>query len=193
MDRERSGGRAPLRPDFSERKFGGKSVLRKPSPAAPGEARDARERRVRPTGRLIVVAAVWSLGLLLAALILPVYNGETVSNTLGTTFVTETIVAGKGAWVLLPLAVPLVATIVVAVALRQKRLGHWAHSGTVAWSAVGLLAVFALITILSIGAFVIPVVLLLAAGVARTPARSRISLAAVAPTAPRPGPAARPG
>jgi hypothetical protein len=49
----------------------------------------------------------------------------------------------------------------VALALRQRRAGAGARHGQIAWAAVGLLVVFSLLSILSIGGFVLPVALLL--------------------------------
>jgi hypothetical protein len=42
-------------------------------------------------------------------------------------------------------------------------------SGGIAWAAIALLAAFCLLAILSIGVFVLPVVVLLAVAAARTP------------------------
>jgi hypothetical protein len=144
---------------------------------------DARARRERVAVRLTIAAAVWSLGLVIGALVLPVYDG-TISTRDGTTFVAETIVAGNGAWVLIPISVPLVMCLVVAVALRRKRAGTDRRSGVVAWVAIAVLGAFALFSILWIGAFIIPVAILLAAG-------ATLSRAAGAPADPGRAPRAR--
>jgi hypothetical protein len=158
------------------------SARKRVRPPTADRARDRRARRNRLATRLTVVAAVWSLGLLIAASVLPVYNGETISNSDGVTFTTTTLVGSQGAWVLIPCAVPLVLCAAVWLALLRKRSGAGPRSGYVAWAGVGLLGVFALLSILSIGGFVIPVVLLLGRAVAlTTPAPSR---AAAAPTGP---------
>lgn len=173
MDSDLAAHLGSSKPDFSARKqrvTEGDALALRPRARQDSDAPDGRARRGALAMRLIVVAAVWSLGLVIAALILPVYNGETISNSIGVSFTTETLVAGKGAWVLVPVAVPLVICGVVALALRRRRSGTGQRSSLVAWSAVGLLAAFGLYTILSIGAFIIPVALLLAGGIALTPA-----------------------
>lgn len=181
------------RPDFSARKraSGSPTPQRASGPRAgergtgrhaAGRDRDRRARRNRLAIRLTVVAAVWSLGLLLAASVLPVYNGETISNSDGVSFTTTTLVGSQGAWVLIPCAVPLVLCAVAWLALVRKRTGASPRSGYIAWAAVALMGVFALLSILSIGGFVIPAVLLLGRAVAlTTPAPSR---AGAAPTGP---------
>ncbi len=156
-----------LAPDFSARRSAGGALQDRavrPERRRRGERPDARSRRNRLAAQLTLVAAVWSLGLVIAAVALPVYNTTTVSNAAGTTLITTTLVAGQGAWVLIPVLIPLVITGVVALALRRKRAGAGASArpGRIAWTAVGLLAAFALFSILSIGGFVIPVALLLA-------------------------------
>ncbi len=134
----------------------------------------------------MIAATVWSLGLIIAAFALPVYNGESISDSSGVTFTSTTLVANQGAWVLIPTAVPLVVCGVVALALRRKRA---AGDGRIAWLAVGLLGVFALISILSIGAVVLPTVLLLARAVMLTGANR----AGAAPTGQGRAPQVRPG
>jgi hypothetical protein len=179
MDRELAVRSDRLTPDFSARK--GKATDRGTDPAA--RARRARgpdlvTRRNRLAAQLTLVAAVWSLGLLAAAG-LPVFDSTTTSPQ-GTTFVTETLVAAQGWWVLIPVAMPLVITGVVALALRRHRRGRpdgAHHSRRVAWAGITLLTAFALLSILSIGGFVLPVAILLACA-------TRLSRGAAAPTAP---------
>lgn len=146
-----------------------------PEPAAPGRrlspGLSARRRRV--AFRLTVVACVWSVGLVIAALVLPVYRGETISNTSGVTLTTTTLVSVNGPWVLIPVAIPFVLCVVVGIALSRK----WSHgvrrSGGVAWLAIGLLAAFALLSIASIGVFIVPVAILLACAASLTGVASR--------------------
>ena len=56
---------------------------------------------------------------------------------------------------LMPVGVPLVATILVAAALWLRGTRRWA--GIVAWVITGLLACFNLLALASIGMFVVPV------------------------------------
>ena len=150
------------------------------------------DRRNRIAAILLLVAAVWSLGLVIAGSVLPVYNGESITNADGVTFVSETLVAQNGAWVLIPVTAPLLVCGVVALALRRRRVASGGHSVRVAWAAVGLLSVFTLLSIPSIGLFIIPVVAVLARAVmlstppaaTSAPAPPQVSPAAAAPTAP---------
>jgi hypothetical protein len=173
------------RPDFAARRRTQESRPARRS-AAQREA-DRRARRNRLAFRLVLVAAVWSLGLLIAASVLPVYDGESISNASGVAFTTTTLVGSQGAWVLIPAAVPLLLCGVVWLALRRKRASADEPGARVAWVAIGLLGVFALLAILSIGAFVVPAVLLLARAAVLT-----TSPVAAAPRAPDRARPARP-
>jgi len=119
-------------------------------------------RRRRLALRMTVAASVWSLGLLLGALLLPAFNDQTVSSSSGLTLRTATFVQVNGAWVLVPVALPVVVSVVVAVAIRQRRLTGPSWADLLGWLVVGVLAVLTLVTILTIGALMIPVVVLLA-------------------------------
>jgi hypothetical protein len=173
---------------FSGRKRVPDSARARSASEGAGERRD---RRNRLASRLVLIAAAWSLGLLIAASVLPVYNGESISNRDGVTFTSTTLVASQGAWVLIPTAIPLLFCAAVWLALRRKRGGDDKLGGRVAWLAIALLCVFALLAILSIGGFVIPVVVLLARAAMLTsppPSPAAPSPAAAAPTAPDPAP-----
>ncbi len=66
---------------------------------------EVASRRWRPAVRLTVAALIWSLGLMIAALFAPVYNGHTESSASGLTVTTVTLVGKHGAvdrrlWVL---------------------------------------------------------------------------------------------
>jgi hypothetical protein len=112
--------------------------------------------------RPVQIAFIWSLGLLVAALVLPAYD-QAQATPAGPTFDTVTLVHENGGWVLIPVAVPAILCAVVGLALRRRRR-------TIAWAAIGALAAFALLLIASIGAFIVPVVALLAWATAATPA-----------------------
>jgi hypothetical protein len=105
---------------------------------------------------LTAVAFVWSIGLLVAALIAPVYGSAT-------------LVDENGRGVLLVVAVPAVIAVAVWIALRRKcsrggRVSHYA-----AWVCVWVLAAFCVVGLLSIGVFVAPVAVLLARATSLTP------------------------
>jgi hypothetical protein len=166
------------------------SARKRASGAAPSPTRrraERRERRNRLASRLVLIAAAWSLGLLIAASVLPVYNGESISNTAGVTFTHTTLVASQGAWVLIPAVIPLLLCGVVWLGLRRERARGDGLGARVGWVAISLLVIFALLAILSIGGFVIPAAILLARAVALTTPPPP-SPAAAAPTAPDPAP-----
>jgi len=89
------------------------------------------ERRWQLAIRLTVAGLVWSVGLVLAALLIGAYSGRTVSSA------------------------------------RHHRRSAW--SGPVAWAAVAVLAVEAILGIASFGAFLIPMVILLGLSVRLVP------------------------
>ena len=120
---------------------------------------EPREDRLGRLERVsLVIAAVWGAGLLAAAAVVPVYSssGTSSSSSSGTvTHGSATLVGVKGLGVLLVAAVPLVATVVVGGALWRR--GSRPGAGVLAWTIAGLLAVFNVLALLSIGVFVIPV------------------------------------
>jgi hypothetical protein len=120
--------------------------------------------------RLTAAALVWSAGLVLAALLVPAYNG-TVSGVDGLSLTTRTLAQVHGAWILLPVALPAAISVLVGLALRRRYRGSSGPSITAAWVSIILLGVLAAISILSIGAFVIPVVILLVLALRLTPDR----------------------
>ena len=135
-------------------------------------------RRRRLALRMTVAASVWSAGLVLGALLLPAFNDQTVSSSSGLTLRTATFVQVNGIWVLIPVALPFAVSVVVAVALRQKRLTGPRWADLLGWLVVGALTVFTLVTIPTIGAVMVPVVVLLALALRVAPG----------PRADRPGP-----
>jgi hypothetical protein len=128
-------------------------------------------RRWRLAMRLTTGSLVWALGVVLAALLLPAFNGQTVTSELdGVTLKTATFVQVNGAWVLIPVAVPVVVTVLVGVALRSRRTNGPSWVGPAAWGAIALVLVLALVTIASIGAIMLPVVVLLVLAMRLVPA-----------------------
>jgi hypothetical protein len=117
--------------------------------------------RGRRAARANAAAFIWSLGLILAAVFVPVY-GQAVTTSSGPTLTTLTLIQENGIWVLIPVAAPALICAVVAVALRRKCSLGSRRSAAVAWVATGVLAALTLISIASIGLFLVPVVVLLA-------------------------------
>jgi hypothetical protein len=133
------------------------------------------QRRRRLAVRLTVAALVWSLGLLLAALLVPVYNGQTISNANGLTLTTGTLVQVDGAKVLIPVVLPGLLTLLAAAAMRERHRRGAAWSTPAAAALVFLVFALALVSILSIGVFVLPVAALLALALWLTPAADQAS------------------
>ena len=125
-------------------------------------------RRRRLVVRLVAGAFVWSMGLVLAALLVPVYD-QTESSANGLNLTRATLVQTDGVKVLLPVALPAVLTLLIGLAIaRRYRSGRdWAASA--AWVMVGLLVPLAVLSILSLGAFVIPAAILLSLALALSP------------------------
>jgi hypothetical protein len=131
------------------------------------------ERRWRLAVRMNAAAAVWSLGLLLAAVLVPAEGEQTVSSG-EATLTQQTLVQSSGASALLLVAVPLIASVVVAVAMVHRRREDPAWALPAAWSAVGVLAVVALLGITSVGAFMVPAAILLSLSVRLAPGRGDV-------------------
>ena len=112
-----------------------------------------------------MLAFVWSVGLLAAALFAPAYGSTT-------------LVEENGSSVLLVVAFPAIVSAAVWLALWRRCTRGGAVSGVVAWTCVSLLALFCLIALASIGLFVIPVAVLLACATSVTPLGDRQTCAA---------------
>jgi hypothetical protein len=108
---------------------------------------------------LTVAAFAWSMALLVAALVVPIYGSAT-------------LVQENGRGVLLVVAVPAVLSATVWLALWRRCSRGGPVSGYVAWTGVAGLAGFCLLGLASIGLFVVPVAVLLAWAVAITPPAS---------------------
>lgn len=120
---------------------------------------------------LTVGAFGWGLALVAAAFLAPVYSGQTSSSTGDVAKTSSTLVGQNGLWVIVPAAVPAALALLVWFGL-QRKCSRGSRLGTyLAWGAVVVLAVFAVVAAASIGLFVLPAVLLLAAAAAMTPTR----------------------
>ena len=117
------------------------------------------EPQAGPLGRLewvsLAIAAVWGAGLLAAAVLVPVYASVGVSGAGGDSHSSATLVGVNGWRVLLVVGLPLVATAMVGGALWRR--GPRQGAGVLAWTIAGLLVVFNVLALASIGLFVIPV------------------------------------
>ena len=119
------------------------------------------ERRRRLAVRFVVAAFVWSMGLVLAALLVPAYSGQTTSSSNGLSLSSATLVEVNGAAVLIPVALPAVLALLIGLAMRRGYSHGRDWTRAAAWIMLGLLWVLVAVSILSIGVFIIPVAVLL--------------------------------
>ena len=107
----------------------------------------------------LVGATLWSAALPVAALTLPAYSGSSggtdSTGTVATSSATATFVEVNGTWGLVVVSLPLAACLVVAALLlgTRDRAGH-----LVAAAVVALLGVLTVLSLLSIGLLLVPVV-----------------------------------
>jgi len=106
------------------------------------------------------IAVLWSVGLLVGALTLPVYERVTVTAN-GSIGSSATLVEENGGAVLAIVAIPLVVTAGVALALRSRYRKHRKGPGVVAPVLTGLVLIFCVLGMLTIGVFVLPVAIAL--------------------------------
>jgi hypothetical protein len=121
-----------------------------------------RVRRAPLAFWVAAAAAAWSLALIPAAFLIPVYRGTAAATGDGLVATSSTLVAQNGLAVLVPVCVPAMLTLLIWFALhrgcaRGGRIASLAASGGVA-----LLAAFNVLALLSIGVFVLPATLLVA-------------------------------
>jgi len=106
---------------------------------------------------LLIPSALWSVGLVAAALWVPVYDSGTSAPGGTSSSVSSTLVQVNGMKVLIPVGVPLVVVGLVAAALCYRRSRGKQGAGAIAWVSAGLLGLLALVGILTVGVFVLPV------------------------------------
>jgi hypothetical protein len=138
----------------------------------------------------LVLAGLWCAALLIGAMTVPVYSGSSSSGSLtvpatvrlepsastmptGTTSGRATLVEVNGLGVLGVVAAPAIPVLVVAGALWARHRAQRRGAGAVAWATVGVLGMFALVGVLSIGMFVVPIAVLLTISCAMTNAPPR--------------------
>ena len=141
-------------------------------------------RADRPTSVLLGTAALWSVGLVVAALTAPFYSsmsasssspasptgapGHPMTTPTQVAHASATLVHVNGFKVLAPVSLPLLAVIVVAFALRRRRKRATPGAGRLAWTVTVLLVGVALLGTLSIGPFIVPVAVLVGVACARS-------------------------
>ena len=102
----------------------------------------------------------------------PAYETETATSTGTVAHGSATLLEANGPGVLLVVAVPLVASAIVSLALWRRRAARGA--GPVAWTCVGVLAGFNLLAMLSIWLFILPVTVCLLVVCARRQANGGV-------------------
>jgi hypothetical protein len=106
---------------------------------------------------LTAAAVAWCAMLVVAAFLVPVYNDG------------ATLADDNGAAVALPVAIPAALALLTWLGLRH-RCTRASRAGTLlAWISIALLAAFGLVGAASIGLFVLPAAVLLAAAASLTP------------------------
>ena len=83
---------------------------------------EVRAARRRLALRAAGAGLAWSLGLLLTAVLVPLYDGQTSSDANGLTLSTATYVQRYGPWVLVPLLAALLATVAAVLAVARPAL-----------------------------------------------------------------------
>ena len=124
-------------------------------------------RADRPTRILLATAALWGVGLVIAAAVAPAYRSTSASSSGTVTHTSATLVQENGVRVLAPVSAPLLAVGAVTFSLWHRRRREQRGAGTLAWTVVALLGGFTLLAMLSIGVFILPVVVLVAVACAR--------------------------
>jgi len=119
----------------------------------------AGSRFGRLEGISLAIALVWGAGLVVAALLVPVYQSSSVSSSGAVTDGLATLVGVNGWGALLVAGAPLAAATVTGCVL-WRRAGRQG-AGVLAWAVTGLLGCFNLLAMLSIGVFVLPVTIAL--------------------------------
>jgi hypothetical protein len=123
-----------------------------------------RRRRGRASFALTAAAFCWALAIVAGAFVVPVYSGVSESSDGSTTIrrtFSSTLVDENGLAVLIPLAVPVAMVVLVWFALHRRCSRGRVWAGSVAWAAIWMLGVFSFLTSASVGAILIPIVLML--------------------------------
>lgn len=136
-----------------------------PGPPAPEGPRPPGIDRVSLV--LLAVAALWGVGLVVAAAIVPTNSATAGSGGVSFAAPSTTMLQQNGPVVLAVVGAALLAVGLVAVAIKWRRASARRGAGPLGWGAVGALGVLTVLGLMSIGIFLMPVVLLLAIVCAR--------------------------
>ena len=103
----------------------------------------------------LAVALIWSAGLIVAAAVAPAYQSTTETSSGSFNHESATLVDENGPAILLPVGVPLLATVIVGYALWRWEASRGA--GPIAWTFTVLFAGFNVVAMASIGLLMLPV------------------------------------
>jgi len=116
-----------------------------------------------------MAAVLWSAALVVGAFTVPVYSGGSVGYDGAVTSTSDTLVAANGVWAAGLVAIGLLVAAIVWWALHRTCTRRGTRARALAWTLTGLLLAFSLVTGFTIGAFLLPAALALAAACALTP------------------------
>lgn len=121
----------------------------------------------------MMIAALYATAFLFVGAFAPTYSStSSATSSDGVTTHSSssaTMVAVNGVRVLFVLALPLLSVGLVWVSVMWRRGHGHLDAGVLAWIVVGLLGVMSFLAMLSIGIFIVPLVVLLAAACAKAP------------------------
>ena len=117
-----------------------------------------------------VAGFAWGVALLPAALLLPAYQGAIASSSGAVTQTSATLVAENGPWVLWIVALPALLAVIAWFGLHRRCASASQYGTVLAWMAIAALLLLSLLAAASVGMFLLPAGLLLAAAARLTPA-----------------------
>ena len=125
--------------------------------------------RGRAAFGLTVLACGWLAFLVVAALVVPVYSGETSAG--GREFATpsSTLVGENGSWVLVGMAIPVLLGLITWFGLHRKCSRVTESDEMLVWLPIGILFAFSILTGFSVGMAIFPAALVLTFAAAITP------------------------
>ena len=111
-------------------------------------------------------AAIWSLGIAAVGSFVGVYSSSNGPR--------ETLVQVNGVKVIIPLLVPLVGVVIVALALRHGRRVQRSRVGILVWVVIALLALLVVLGAFTIGPFVAPVAVFVVMAITHVKGQSQV-------------------
>jgi len=125
-------------------------------------------------------AAIWSLGLVAAGFFVNTYSSN---NGQG-----ETLVQQNGDKVLIPLLIPLLGVVMVAISLWHGRRVQRLGVGVLVWVVFGLLTVNVVVGAFTIGPFVAPVAVFVVLAITHVKTQSPLGASATTASTKSPAP-----